>query len=73
MSSEKVECDVEYETLENDEGRMIDGVVVSCSLCGHTVESFGRSGRSIRRCLALLSEECPEGVSNYYTAEGSDD
>lgn len=59
-----------YETeLENDEGHPIDGVEATCGKCNHTTTSFGTGEASIRRCLALLSEECPEGEQNYYVSE----
>jgi hypothetical protein len=63
---EKVYCEVEETDLENDSGRMTPGVVLKCSRCGHTTQSFGTSERSIKRCLALMREECPEGESNFY-------
>lgn len=68
----RVECEVEEDDLEGDHGT-VKGVVVTCSRCGHVVESFGTTGRSIRRCLAMLKEECPNGESNYYVADGQDD
>ena len=65
----KVYCEVNSVELENDEGREVPGVCLSCTRCGHETESFGESDRSIKRCLALMREECPEGEDNYYTAE----
>ena len=65
MSRDNVECDVTETELEGDEGP-VDGVVATCSACGHCAESFGTSDASVRRCLALLREECPLGESNYY-------
>jgi len=70
----KIECELDYVTLTNDRGIEVEGVKVSCSECGHETESFGTSSASVRRCLALLSEECPEGKRNFYvTAEGAED
>lgn len=43
------------------DGVMMPGVVVTCSRCGHATESCGTGDSSIRRCLALMREECPEG------------
>lgn len=69
----KVECEIETVELEGDHG-MVDGVKATCSKCGHTTESFGTSDRSVRRCLVLMREECPEGEENYYFADdGSDE
>lgn len=58
---ERVECEVRSANLG---GR--PGIEVTCTRCGHTTESFGESDRSIRRCLALMREECPDGESNFY-------
>jgi hypothetical protein len=44
-------------------------VIVTCSQCGHQTESYGTGDSSIKRCLALMREECPEGEENYYVAE----
>ena len=65
----KVPCSVSHEELENENGCPVDGVVVSCSRCGHQTESFGTGDASVRRCLALLREECPRGEHNFYAAE----
>jgi hypothetical protein len=69
----KVECTVEQCELENDRGMMIPGVVVTCSKCGHFTESFGTTSRSIKRCLVLLREECPQGEKNFYVADELED
>jgi len=65
----KIDCQVDVIEMENDEGRTIPGVEVTCSECGHTTESFGTGPRSIARCLVLLREECPEDQSNFYVVE----
>ena len=65
----RVECEVEYLDLENDTGRVVDGVKVVCGRCGHKEESFGTSDSSIRRCMALLREKCPKNEENYYIEE----
>jgi hypothetical protein len=46
---------------------------VTCSRCDHQTESFGTSGASIRRCLALLREECPEDEENFYVTDEETD
>lgn len=69
----RVDCDVDYVEVENDNGIPVESVEVTCSRCGHTTMSFGQSGRSIRRCLALMSEECPEAENNFYVTDGSGD
>lgn len=63
---DRVECEIEEVELENDEGRSRAGVRATCSDCGHETESFGTGEKSRKRCLALMREECPEGVENYY-------
>jgi hypothetical protein len=65
----RVTCEIEEVELENDEGRTIDGVQATCGKCNHTTESYGTGEDSIRRCLVLLREECPEGEHNYYVAD----
>ena len=72
--AERIECSVEYVDLENDQGRMIPSVRVRCGQCDHETESFGTSARSVRRCLMLLKEECPEGEgdNHYYHADEAD-
>lgn len=67
----RVPCSVNYTTLVNDNDREIDGVIVTCSRCGQEQESFGQSEASMKRCFALLKEECPKGESNFYVADDS--
>lgn len=66
----KVPCTVEEVELENDHGREILGVRVTCSRCSHATESFGTGDGSVRRCAALLREECPQNEQNFYLVEG---
>jgi hypothetical protein len=70
----RVDCEVSYVTLTNDNGIDVDGVEVVCSRCGHKTQSFGTGERSVKRCLALMREECPEGECNFYVGdvEGGD-
>lgn len=63
----RVECEVNYETIEEN-GRKGDGVIVTCGDCGICTQSFGTSERSVKRCLVLLKDQCPTGDSNYYVA-----
>jgi hypothetical protein len=69
----KINCDVELTDVENDNGTDSDGVVLTCQECDHQTESCGTGPRSIRRCLALMREECPNDANNFYVAEGSED
>jgi hypothetical protein len=74
----RVPCAIEDTELEGDYADadgypvLVEGVCATCSRCGHETESYGTSDRSVRRCLALMREECPEGQSNYYVAEEDD-
>lgn len=66
----RVECEVEDVMIHNpDTGEDQPGVCVTCTECEHCEESFGRTARSVRRCLALLRENCPEGMSNFYVPD----
>lgn len=61
----RVDVEIEDEDLDGDHST-VEGIVATCSRCDHQVECFGRSQRSVRRALAMLRDECPEGESNFY-------
>jgi hypothetical protein len=65
----RVACDVGTTYLEGDYAE-VEGVCATCRRCGHETESYGTSDASVRRCLALLREECPNEESNYYVDAG---
>lgn len=66
-NKELIICDVEYyNEIEDQNGNIRPGVKVTCGNCGHSTESFGQSEKSIKRCLALLCEECPNNEDNWY-------
>jgi len=65
----RVFCDIEHIELYGDYAP-IRSVRATCSRCGHEVESYGDGESSIKRCLAAMREECPEGENNYYVAVG---
>jgi len=65
----RIACDVQEVEMEGDYG-IVAGVRVTCRKCGHETESYGTDERSIRRCLALMNEECECGEDNFYVAEG---
>lgn len=46
------------------------GVRAECMFCDHTVESFGRTDASRRRCLVLMREQCPRDEENFYVDDG---
>ncbi len=64
----KVECEVTQIQIPTEYGErlFIDGVHALCSKCGHATQSYGRGEKSIKRCLVLLREECPENEANFY-------
>lgn len=68
----RVACDVVPVYLENDDGREVEGVVATCSRCGHETESYGMGEASVRRCLALLRAECPCAERNFYVDADDD-
>lgn len=61
-----VACDVDFTSRENDNGFPQDCVVVTCSECDHSEQSWGHGERSVRRCLALMAENCPHDAKNFY-------
>jgi len=69
MARQTIDCEVDYVDLIGKHGRPVPGVKVTCPECGHSTESFGTKAASVRRCLVMLREECPEGENNYYVAE----
>jgi len=62
----RVPVDIDEVELENDDGISVDGICATCQRCGHRTDSFGTSAASIKRCLVLLREECPENEQNFY-------
>lgn len=62
----RVPAEVSAADIENDRGGYTPGVVADCTRCDHQTTSFGESEASVRRCLALLREECPNGEENFY-------
>ncbi len=67
----KVTCTIVQVDLDGDYDT-VDGVRAACSKCGHEVESFGTSDRSVRRCLAVMRGECPNGEANLYLADSDE-
>ena len=67
---QRVECEVEdCDVAHPESGRMVPGVIVTCMECDHSEECMGQSGRSVRRALAQMSENCPEGLDAYYVPD----
>ncbi len=64
-----VKCAVDYTYQENESGNEQECVVVECSECERTEQSWGHGDKSVRRCLVLMGENCPEGGDNFYILE----
>jgi len=65
----RVSVDIEVDVILNEDGYEVPGVCAFCQRCGHTTESYGQSDASIKRCLALMRETCPEAENNWYVAD----
>jgi hypothetical protein len=68
----RVECEVRSAEIEF-QGRTIAGVEVTCLRCEHCERAGGTTGASVRRCLALLRENCPAGEDNWYVDANEDE
>jgi hypothetical protein len=65
----KVPCEIDEIDITKEDGSIVKGVMATCSRCNHTTESYGTNEKSIKRCLVMLREECPEDEENFYTDE----
>jgi hypothetical protein len=55
-------------TVKDERGHEAEGLVLTCSRCGKTVEVFGTTGASVRRGFVKLREVCKE-TGNFYVEE----
>ena len=55
-------------TVKDEQGREVEGTILTCSRCGETVEVYGTSGASLRRGFVKLREACKE-KTNFYVEE----
>lgn len=63
----KVECEIE-DTLVEVDGKAVNGVMVTCSRCNHSVEVPGEDCGKVRaKAIARLHSTCPESVRHHYT------
>ena len=62
----KVQCKIEEDYIENDNGYSVESVKATCQRCGHIVECRGRTDRSRKWCLFQMWQECSKGESNFY-------
>lgn len=58
-----VYCTIREVVIDN-----VPSVVAICGRCDHSCTAFGRHEGSIKRALATLREECPQGEDNFYEA-----
>ena len=65
----KIECSITYDTVENKDGYDVSGTIATCQDCGHEVTSYGTTDRSVKRCFAVMKEECPSEENNFYVEE----
>ncbi len=61
----KIYLSFEEVTLDGDYGP-VDGLIATCTNCGHEVEVFGTEESSVERAAALMREECPKNEKNFY-------
>ena len=66
----RVLCQIDHIEIEGDYAP-VPSIEATCSRCGHTTQSYGQSEASIKRCLALMRQECPRQEKNFYV--GDDD
>lgn len=65
----RVRCTILEVDLPNERGGTQPGVRAECMHCSHTTESFGTGEKSIKRCLILMREQCPEDEANFYVED----
>jgi hypothetical protein len=61
----RIACEIEEVLLDGDYCE-VESIRATCSRCDHETESFGTGENSIKRCLVLMREECPNGENNFY-------
>ena len=64
-----VKCVVDYTYQENESGNEQECVVVECGKCEHSERSWGHGDKSVRRCLVLMGQNCPDGDGNFYAID----
>lgn len=62
----KVKCFISTDYTENDNGNEVICTFAVCDKCGHETMSYGDHEGSVKRCLALMREECPRNENNFY-------
>jgi len=65
----RVRCTILETELPNERGGKTPGIKAECMRCSHTTEAFGVGEKSIKRCLVLMREQCPENETNFYVED----
>lgn len=68
----RVACEIEHMTDITERGYEADCVYAVCTQCGNQTKSWGAGAASVKRCLALMREECEQGERNFYYDEIDD-
>jgi alpha-D-ribose 1-methylphosphonate 5-triphosphate synthase subunit PhnG len=55
--------------IKDEAGRKTEGLVLTCSRCGGTVEVFGTTDASVKRGFVKLREGCEEAGRHFYVEE----
>lgn len=66
----KVKCSISEGEDEGDSGQPVATTIAVCTRCEHETTSYGTSDASVKRCLVLMREECPNDEKNFYTGGG---
>jgi len=62
----KIYCEINFDSIAGAFS-IGEGVRAVCARCGHETESYGVEEGSVKRCMAVMREECPKKESNFYT------
>ena len=62
----RIECEITYTVGENEKGFDQEITRAYCTRCGNETVSYGHGKLSVKRCLALMNEQCPRGENNFY-------
>lgn len=71
--SNRVVCEIKHIESECSAGFDIPAVKAICAKCNHSTESFGNQINSIKRCLVMLRDECPNQEGNFYAMENEEE
>jgi len=66
---DEMKVEIRLAKVENDNGRLVPGVIGRCTECDHEVKCFGQSDRSDKRVCVLMSEECPHNSGYFYVPD----